>query len=147
MATLRASLKALLTADSTLSALLPGGIFEADDIDTPSDGGWRWAPKAGDGLTLQAHAIIRWGDSVPFAAFPISAEAETVSVFVYHDSSYAVLEQVISRLKTLLQNTYVSADDRQLAHVRLAFISGELPAEEYQRKPSRFVRFTVNQVR
>lgn len=146
MATLRAALKTLLTADSTLATLLPGGIFESDDIDTPNDGGWNWAPKS-DSLTIQAHAIIRWGDEIPFAPYTISPEQGAVTVFCYHDSSYATLEQVITRVKTLLHNQYINADDRDLAHCSFAFASGEIPAEEYQRKPSRFIRFQINQVR
>lgn len=147
MADLRATLKAVLTADGTLTGLLPGGVFLADDIDTPSDGGWKWSPKEGDGMTLQAHAIIRWGDSVPSEPFAISPEQAACTIFAYHDSSYATLDSIMSRMKMLLHDTYLQADDRSLAHVRLAFIGGDVPAEEYQRKPSKFIRFEITQVR
>lgn len=143
MATLRNVFRTTLEADATLSALLTGGIFDASELDYTGQGAMQ-APRESDGVQLKPHAVIRWTVSTPIgSSFKVGGEAETVEVYVYQDVDYDVIESAIIRMKVLLDDVYLTADNRALAHVNKVFTSGEIPAEELGMASSRFVRFTI----
>lgn len=143
MATLRAKVKAVLTSDVTLMALLPGSILDAEVLDYSGEGSSQ-APREADGVTLKTHAVIRWGSVSPNGSgLKIGDEAETFEIYVYQDVGFDVIESVLIKIKKLLHDTYLTTDDRALAHVIKIFTSGEMPAEELGNAACRFVRFAV----
>lgn len=143
MATLRQTVKSILQNDATLMALLPGNILDSADMDFTGQGASQ-APREADGITLKPHAVIRWSGSNPTgASYKVGAEAESVEVYVYQDTSYDVIESAIIRIRQLLHDTYLSTSDRALAHVNKAHISGEMPAEELGNAACKFIRFAI----
>lgn len=151
MAVLHEAVKLQLANDATFSGLFPGGVFLSDDIDDDDDidgGGWDWASENGlveaDELTIIAHAILRWGDSTPWQARwdVLEAEQESCELFMYVPfGQRTVLEQGVTASKKALNRKLIAADDRTIARAMFAFASKEIPAEEYQLTPSRFVRY------
>lgn len=143
MATLREVFKTVLTSDATLMSLLPGNIFDASELDYSGEGAMQ-APREVDGVQLKPHAVIRWKGSISIGpGIKVGGEAETVEVYVYQDVDYDVIESAIIRMKYLLDDTYLTADNRALAHVNKDFMSADIPAEELGMASSRFVRFTI----
>lgn len=151
MATLREAVKTLLEGDATFNSAMVGGIFYVDDImETTYEHGWEWAPKAGDGR-LQAHAKLVWGASTPFqtaSAFKVGAERTFLTLFVYHDSSYATLESALRSVKdNVLHDVFIQCDDYKLVHCQAVMsISQELQAEEYKNRPMLFARYEMRRV-
>lgn len=142
MATLRAAFKARLVADTALMTLLTGGITDAADTD-PDGGSASEAPRETDGIRLKPHAKIRWRAANTFAPQTLGPLRQTVEIYIYQDRGYATIEAAAKRLKALLHDTYMSADDAKLNHIVLTTISGELPAPEYGDAPLKIVRFSV----
>ena len=145
MATLRESLKARLENDSALAALLTGGVLDAADI--PTDSGIDVAPRLSDGVRIAPYAVVRWQASNAYSMLNIGAEQETVEIYCYQHSGYDTIEAAQGRIKTLLHNAYLDVDDRDLAHVLFAYISGEVPADELGGASCRFSRYVVTGVR
>lgn len=142
MSTLRTVFKTLLQNDAALLALLTGGVSDAADHDI--DGGSAdSAPRAADGVTLLPHAKIRWRSATPLEPFALAPLRQTVEVYVYQHKGFTVIDAAVLRLRALLHNTYLQADDTKLNHVALVNTSGELPAPEYGNAPCRIVRFSV----
>ena len=78
----------------------------------------------------------------------LAAERQAVEIYVYADmGGYAITDQAATRIKALLHNAYIDAEDRQIAHSTFSFLSGEIPAEELGGLPMQFVRFHVNYIR
>lgn len=143
MATLRNVFRTTLEADATLTALLTGGIFDSSELDYSGEGAMQ-APRESDGVQLKPHAVIRWKGSISIGpGIKVGGEAETVEVYVYQDVDYDVIESAIIRMKYLLDDVYLTADNRALAHVNKDFMSADIPAEELGMASSRFVRFTI----
>lgn len=144
MATLRAAIKSTLTGDAPLMALLTGGVLDAQDLNFTGEGAYE-APREADGVTLKAHAVVRWGERSPTGrAVKVRAKLETVEIYVYQDTGFDVIESAILRMCSLLEDTYVTTDDRALAHItEQSFVSGELPAEELGNAACKFVRFFI----
>lgn len=143
MTTLRATVKATLQANAPLMALLVGGVLDASVLDFTGEGASQ-APRDTDGVTLLTHAVIRWGEVSPNGSSrKIADEAETFEIYVYQDTGFDVIESALIKIKKLLHDTYLSTDDRALAHVNRVFTSGEMPAEELGNAACRFVRFAV----
>lgn len=135
------------------SSILTGGIFTSDDIDRPGGGGLDWAQDKGliSGVTMEAHGILRWKDATEYQANArhIRAELQVAELFMYgHYGQYGLLESAIKPLKDAFPvNAVYSADDRSLYDVMSIEAFGEMPAEEYQLRPSRMVRFGIVQRR
>jgi len=142
MATLRVVFKTLLQNDAALLALLTGGVSDAADHDIDG-GGAANAPRAADGVTLLAHAKIRWRSATPIEPFPLVPLRQTVEIYVYQHNGFAVIDAAVLRLRTLLHNTYLQSDDTKLNHVALVNVSGELLTPEYGNAPCRIVRFSI----
>ena len=140
MATLREAVVNLLLADSTLSALLTGGVFNAEDFSFDG-GGADEIPRAANGVHILPFAIVRFQDST--TVFPLKARAElqSVEVYVYDNVGFTTIDTAIARIKTLLNFTDVTADDRSLAYLHEPFTSKELDAPELAGVACKFVRF------
>lgn len=133
------------------ASILTGGWFKSDDIDIPSGGGWQWAKDQGlvSNLTLASHGILRMKDSTQYDVRHIGGEMQTFEFFMYAEyGQYAVLESAIKPIKDAFPyNEIVTVDNRQLVKFLFEGAYGEMPAEEYQMRPSRFVRYEIIQVR
>ncbi|MBL8162457.1 MAG: hypothetical protein JNJ61_10765 [Anaerolineae bacterium] len=149
MPPLRETIRTTLAGDATLTALLPGGIFDADTL--PQDGGGAAsAPRTADGVRINPFGIVRWrgANRAQVEVLGRSDYTETVEVYLYQDIGQDVLEQATTRIQTLLHNQYLpSVTDRGLAHFIQTFVSGELPAEEFGNAACRFIRFQVVSIR
>jgi len=142
MPTLRELLQSTLTADATLTALLPGGFMDANDLPQDS-GGAASAPRQGDGIRINPFGIIRYraGNRTQADVPSLRSGQQSIEIYVYEDVGYGVIDAAIDRLITLLDNTYLYPTDRAIVHLLNSFESEEIPAEEFGNAPSRFVRF------
>ena len=144
MASLHTVFRTTLEADATLTALLTGGIFDAEELDYSGEGAGQ-APRQADAVQLKPHAVIRWsGGSPTGASYKVAGEVESVEVYVYQDVGYDVIESAILRMRTVLGDRYLSADDRALAHVsKQPFRGPQTTADELGMASCQFVRFFV----
>lgn len=153
MATLHAEAQTRIEAITAFMAVMTGGVWLSDDIDTLDGGGWQWAVDNAliANNALVPHAIMRWKDSTPHQAnFPVlGAEQEVLEIYLYAPlGGYASLDRAVTALKLGLHDTlFEGLEDRSFARCLYVFASGEIPAHEYQMAPSRFVRFSFMQQR
>lgn len=152
MAMLHAEVKDRIEDVTAFMAVMTGGGWSSDDIDTIDGGGMEWADL--NGLVVNnaivPHAILRWKNSTPRQSnAPIlGAELESLEVFGYAPlGGYASLETAFNALKLGLHHTTFRTDDRYVVKCQFAFLSGEIPAQEYMMFPSRFMRFGFIHIR
>lgn len=146
MAVFREVLKTTLTSDAALMLILTGGVQDAST--QPQDGGGASSlPTESNGVTVKPFASIRFGSSRMAGVQKINAQAGSVELYFYQDTGYDKIEQAITRALALLNDQYLSADDRALAHLSQPFISGDTMAEELGNLPCRFLRFAVTDIR
>jgi len=146
MATLHTEVQTRIEAITAFTTVMTGGVWLSDDIDTLDGGGMTWAESNGLYVNnaLVPHAIMRWKDSTPRQsnAPVLGAELESLEVFGYAPlGGYASLETAFNALKLGLHHITFRVDDRYVVRSQFAFLSGEMPAEEYMMSPSRFMRF------
>lgn len=146
MATLREAVISLLTADVTLSALLTGGVLDASDFSFDG-GGMDEAPHVTDSSRIKPFAVVRWQSSDQFGPLKIKGEIQSFEVYAYQNAGYSTIEPALSRIKVLLDQVRVNADDRQLAYFVFNHESQELNAPEQGHIPCKFMRFMVTIVR
>lgn len=145
MATLRAALKTTLEADSTLMALLTGGVFDSEDVfregvDEPE------APRESNGVTIKPFASIRWGGANPTGPVLVDAEAQSVEIYCYQHSGYTTIEAALTRIKALLNRKFITADNRQMAYFAEPQKGPDFAEEALNFAPGKFIRFMVTQV-
>lgn len=138
--------KQTLTDNALIADLLAGGIFDAEDFereglsmdDVPriTSGSPRVAP----------FAVIRWQQSSEHNP-TVESESQTVEIYIYQNRGYDVIDRVLTRLKVDHNDTYLTTDDRSLAHLRHIYNSRQMTADELGHLPFQFSRFMVNQVR
>lgn len=145
MVTLRAALMAHLSSDSRLTALLTGGILDADAL--PMDGGGAGSlPLAADGVSVKPFAVVRWRGSAP-KEIPWATERRTVEIYVYQERGYDIIEQAKRRIKALLIRQMVKADDAAICMFHWVQDTGEFPAPELGNLACEMSRFVVDYVR
>lgn len=142
MATLVATIKSTLSGDSTLSALLTGGILDSSDL-PEEDGGAGDIPYDTDGVTILPFAVLRWKDSVAVGLHHTGQENASLEIYIYEWVGYDTIEQAVSRIKSLLNGEYFTVSDRELVYVEYTFTSGELVADELGGAPNKFSRYAV----
>lgn len=149
MAGLRDTLLATLSADGTLAALLTGGVLDVSTL--PQDqGGAGSAPREADGITIAPHARVKLIASTPIAParlWRLSPEWQGCEMYLYQRKGYDVIDAALARIKALLHDTYLSADDMRLAHLEYTYASADLTADELEGAALRFCRFTITLVR
>jgi len=125
MSTLRETITAELSGDATLSALLPGGIFDSGEL--PRDGlTLDNAPLDGNNI-LQPCAVVRLRAANPVTPAPHSAERRYGEVYVYHINDYTVIDDAVRRVKNLLHRKYYGDTDNEgLAFLTWAGDLGEM---------------------
>ena len=146
MATLREAIINLLSADSTLSALLTGGVFNAEDFSFDG-GGSDEIPRQADGVLIDPFGIIRFGDSDKFGPRDVKGRMQNIEIYVYDNVGYTTIDAAIDRLDALLDQVRITADDRQLAYLEYAHDSKELDAPELEGVACRFIRFMNTYIR
>lgn len=148
MPTLRELVKSTVEADATLTALLPGGFMDANDL--PQDGGGAGsAPRQADEVRINPFGIIRYraGNRTQADVPSLRSGQQSIEIYVYEDVGYGVIDAAIDRLITLLDNKYLYPSDRAIVHLLHTFDSEEIRAEEFGNAPSRFVRFQTVSIR
>lgn len=124
MAVLRATIKTVLANDSTLTGLLPGGIFDANDL---KKGGMSLedAPKKANGININPFALLRWQTSNKMPGMPdiMPAELRFLNVWIYDEVGQTTIEQAILQIKALLNVKDFTADE--YSYTRLVW-AGEL---------------------
>lgn len=146
MATLREAVVTRMTSDGTLTALLTGSIFNAEDFSFDG-GGADEIPRAANGVDVLPFAIVRFKASNHYGPLLVQGELQSVEIYVYDNVGYVTIDAAISRIKALFHFTEVSANDRQLAFFLTTHISGEMDAPEFGGIPCQFIRFSNTQVR
>lgn len=144
MATLRQALFELLTNDPTLQSILTGGVFHAENL--PDDGGGAGsAPRDPGNVRIKPYAIIRWRASARTNADVQKFRSGQGSVEIYNHQQhgYDIIEQAVAREIALLDDTYLTVSDRQLAHFIYMHESAEIPTKELGLIPCRFARFQL----
>ena len=146
MATQRQTLLTFLEADSALTTLLTGGIFDASELDleglSPSD-----LPTDAVGR-VQPLLLIRWrgeGEKEVIGR----TERRTVELYLYDFAGYATIEAAKRRIKTLLDNQKIgSADDANMNHFKWMGGIGEFVPEEFDNVGAgEMMRFYVDYAR
>ena len=148
MATLAETLKSVLLADATLTALLPGGVVDAEDL--PYDGGGvRSVPRLPDGVVAATFALIRWRSSNATGPSAVQGELAFLEIYAYQDTGYAEVEAAMTRMKSLLNRREFVTDDRAVAYLEFVGVFGEtdVKAEEFGGLSFKFIRFSVTQIR
>jgi len=145
MPPLREALKAHLTSDSTLTALLTGGVLDADAL--PMDGGGAGSlPLAVDGVSVRPFAVLRWrGTSAK--EIPWKTERRTLEVYIYQERGYDIIEQAKRRIKGLLIRQMVKADDAAICMFHWVQDSGEFASPELGNLACEMSRFFVDYIR
>jgi hypothetical protein len=119
MATLRATLRATMVADSGaggVATLLTGGIFSSTQIDRD---GINLEDVLDANKRIKPFAIIRLRSAVPFGPEVLPAESRFAEVYFYQHRDYTVIEQALNRTKHTLfhRKFFYPVDDLGLVHV------------------------------
>lgn len=129
MATFRSVLKATLEGDATFAGLIDH-ILDASDLPpeglTPGQD-----PDIWDGYgAIEPTAVIRVRGPKPYGPhYEAGSEREFAEIYLYHDSSVAVLESAMNRLKDLLDRAFLSVDGKRV-RLKWAGDQGDLRADE-----------------
>lgn len=148
MGTLRTEIKAALTGNAALMAVLTGGVLDAQDL--PHDGGGAGsAPRLADRVQVKPYAVIRWGSDTGYQqdSNALGAGRETFEVYIYQHKGYDTIEDAVGKIKALLNDQYITATDRAIAHVLYVQTSGELPSKELGMASCKFSRYQVIHIR
>lgn len=148
MTVLTEVVKNTLANDATLAALLTGGVFDAED-EQRAGGGAKSAPRLADGARVEPYAMLRWraANRMADAVNALMPERETLEIYNYQNKGYVTIHQAIAREMKLLNDQYLAAEDREIAHFLYLFTSGEVPAPEVGKAPCKFVRFQIVTIR
>lgn len=145
MTSTREAITAVLSEDATLLATLTGGVFNSDDFEM-HEGAGADIPRDSTGF-VKPFAILRFREAVAVGPVSINAKTQTLEIYVYQDAGYDKIQTAFNRIYTLLQDQYITSDDRSLVHLWNIFEGGETLAEEFGDLPVQLIRFSVVQVR
>lgn len=128
MATLKASVLAILNDDAALATVITGGWFDADSL---PNGGLTVAtiPKESNGVIIQPTGVLRWRERNPVRG-PSYAARQFVEIYLYDDPSRGRdnIDYGKRRVWELLNKLWITGTD----HERMAYLVwvgdlGELP--------------------
>lgn len=126
MAALRDTLRTTLEGDSTLMAILTGGVWDASELDRQ---GLSLADvaKQADGVRIKPCALIRFRGANPTVQsdFIPGIEHRFFDVLGYADAGYAIVDSALRRIKVLFDLKYFTSDNEGLTYVRWAGDLGE----------------------
>lgn len=109
---LEQTVRTLLESDAALSALLPGGIYDAEEMDRDN---WTLqnVQRAPSGRLLP-FAVLRWGGDVPGGGLNTSGRV-TLDVWLYEDSGFSHIRPAMERARELLHLQSFNTDDKSVA--------------------------------
>ena len=145
MADLRTALRTYLVTDPALSAILTGGIFDAQTTDAEGES-TEWLPRAANGVTLAPFAVLHFRGTTE-KEIVSNSRRRFVEIYLYQSAGYTAIEQAKRRIETLLHRHQLQADDAGIAMFHWAMDRGELPAPEYQNAASDMSRYYVDYIR
>jgi hypothetical protein len=145
MAVLRDALRTHLLADATLSAILSGGIFDAQQTDQEGPD-TSWIPRAANGVHIAPFAILRFKGTSGKEIIS-NSKRRFVEIYFYDDFGYTQIERAKSRIESLLHRKQVQADDAGIAMFHWVMDRGELSAPEYENAASDMSRYYVDYTR
>jgi hypothetical protein len=128
MATLKASVLAILNDDVALSGIITGGVFDADSL---PNGGLTVATiaKESNGVTIQPTGVLRWRERNPVRGISYAAR-QFVEIYLYDDPSHGRdnIDYGKRRIWELLNKRWVTnTDHERMAYLVWAGDLGELP--------------------
>ena len=143
MATLRAAVKAPLTGDATLMAILTGGLNDFEGYGrlglTPEN-----AQYEADGITLKPQAVLTWGTETPVLdSYGVQGMNRFFQLWVYDHDSPALIETALDRARVVLHRRQVTTDDARTALILFANHGPDFVADELQGAAGRFSRYSV----
>lgn len=145
MPSFKDSLKTILTGSGGLTALLTGGVLDAQDL--PRDGGGaNDIPRQLSGL-INPFAIIRFREANRTSADVLNAALESVEVYVYEDTGYNTIDAALALIFSLLNAVILYPTDRAIASLQWVHTSTEMIADEYGYAPMKMMRFQTTTVR
>jgi hypothetical protein len=145
MAMLREALRTYLLADATLSAILTGGIWDAQTTDQyGADTDWIERDPV-NGVTIAPFAILRFGAESSTEVVARS-ERRFMEIYFYQAYGFSLIEAAISRTKAILHRKRVQADD---ADAFFVFVTGsrDSSAPEYENAAVRMSRYYCDYIR
>lgn len=113
------TIRATLEADTTLVALLTGGIFDASEMDR--DG---WTLNNVSRTTagrIKPFAVLRWSGPRPGGGL-LTSGRQTVTIWLYEDTGFTSVRLARERLFTLLDKKYFTTTEKSA--VRGLWIGG-----------------------
>jgi len=132
MTTLPETIRTTLEADSTLTTLLTGGIW--DDSELLPDGlpgeSSVWTTEG----RLKPVSVLRWGGDVPYGGLTTSGR-QFLEVWVYQDTEYDIIRAVLRRVKELLHRQSFDTDERSPVWSTWKGNLGETTAPELSDRP------------
>ena len=143
MATLRENLKAFLNADTSLIALLTGGVLDTTEL---PEGASSINDVPNDGLKIIPFAMLRWR-STSEKEIPGVTERRSVEIYLYQHRGYATIERAKRRIKTVLNRKQLPSDDADIAMFHWGGHDlDEFPANELGGTSACMTRFFVDYV-
>lgn len=109
MSRLEDAVRTTLEGDTTLMALLTGGIFDAGEMDRD---GWTLnnVSRTSTGR-IKPFAVLRWGGAVRGGGL-LRSGRQTVSVWLYEDTGYTSVRLARERLHALLDRMYFTTTEK-----------------------------------
>lgn len=145
MAVLRDVLRTTLENDAALALILTGGIYDASEMGYDG-GGSSNAPRQTNGVDIQPHCVIRFGASTPELIRGLRPEQQSVEFHLYQQVGYDKIDAARARIKALLDDKQLAADDTAFCYCWQIFISPDLTADELSGASHRLVRYMTHLV-
>lgn len=100
-----------LSADTTLSSLATGGLYDWAQVGRR--GLTRATLTANDTVPIQPALFLHWSSATPFGGGEVGVAAQRVffEVYFYQDSGYASIDAMRQRVMTLLHRQQLALND------------------------------------
>jgi len=126
MATMQATLKAVLTGDATLMALATGGVYDGDSVGRR--GLTRETLATAGQVAIDPAIYINWVTDTPYGVRQEVLQARRVfaEIYFYQDTGYATVRAMRQRVRELLEYEPVQYDDPASERMRDIFWRGDI---------------------
>lgn len=142
MADFRASIITILSANSTLTTLMAGGIFSSETLDRRGIM-LNTAPKLSDGVRINPFIVVRVRGSGRVRPHNFG-KMTNVEIYYYQDTKYDKIETAKRLVKDLLhQKTLSATDNETFGYMEWVNDIGENVEEELGQTPMSMSRFTI----
>jgi hypothetical protein len=135
--------KAILEADTSLNAILTGGIYDFEETDRRGIT-FQNTPAAFNGPLINPCAIIHARRELPLSsikdeAAQVTAVSQAIEIWIYQEAGYDAIELAMQRIYTLLQDKNFTG----LGRMQYAGTRGEGQAEEINGVSSNKIDFQL----